>query len=1027
MAQLSLDLLGPVHITSAGVPINDFPHAKVRALLIYLAVEAGHPHHREALAELLWPNEPGRLASLRAALASLRKAIGDRTAARPYLINSHDTIQLNPASDVTLDVVRFRKLLDACNNHSHRHPAACRSCIQRFERAAELYRGDFLEDFTIKGSETFEDWARVLRERLHEEVLRALAHLTTHAEQRSAHEQAAVYARRQITLEPWCEEAYRQLMRALVSSGQRAAALAQYEHCRRVLAAEFACEPEDATVQLYEAIRKGTWQVHRRVNHDNLPAQTTVFIGRADELAMLADLLADPTHRLITLVGLGGIGKTRLALQVATEQLGSFADGVVFVPCAPLAKPDLLVPAIAQALDFTFDPRTNPRAQLLDLLQQKELLLVLDNLEHLLAAGELLLEIIQQAPLVTILATSREQLRVHGQVVMEIMGLQVPDDDQAENLEDTSAVQLFQASARRASAGFALTAANRAAAAQLCRLVEGMPLAIELAGSWARTLTCAEIVQAIARGPEMPNTTAQTLGMWPHAIMSVFDRSWRLLTSEEQQVLRRLAMFRGGCERAAAEEVAGATLPLLAALVDKSLLRRAATGRYELHELVRQYALEHLLAAGEHELVQNRHLHYYLALAEDAVQKLRGAEQQAWLDRLEREHDNLRAALRWSQTKRQRLEAGLRLVGALWWFWSIRGHLSEGRSWIEGLLRHESVATAEMQAHARAGALIGAGGLACFQGDFEVALARLEESLSLGQKLEDQQTMAYAEALLGKVAVEQGHPETARARAEQSLVLFQLVGDRWGSATTLIYLGWALTLMGDFAEGAARFEDSLAIYRELGDQRGILAAMGGLGEVAWLQGDIDLALVLGTDSLLKYQALGDKAEIAYMVVRLGDIALRQGDAARAEAEYNQGLALFQELGQKRGIAVTLQNLAQVALNRANPTAAMAALIESMHLFRDLGDPLFIARNLVLLAEATRALGQGQRAARLLGTAKRAWEDTGVPLSVGDKIDLEQITDAVRADVPEALFRAAWAEGHALTRDEAIAYVLSERS
>jgi tetratricopeptide (TPR) repeat protein len=551
-----------------------------------------------------------------------------------------------------------------------------------------------------------------------------------------------------------------------------------------------------------------------------------------------------------------------------------------------------------------------------------------------------------------------------------------------------------------------------------------MPLAIELAGSWVRTLTCAEIVQAIARGSEMPNPTSQALAMWPHAIMSVFDRSWRMLTPEELQVLQRLAVFNGGCERTAAEDVAGATLPLLAVLVDKSLLRRAATGRYELHELVRQHALEYLLAAGEHELVQDRHLHYYLALAEEAVLKLRGAEQQAWLDRLEREHDNLRTALRWTLTKRERLEAGLRLVGALWWFWSIRGHLSEGRSWIEGLLRHESAEDAEAQAHARTGALIGAGGLACFQGDFEVARARLEESLSLGHKLGDHHTMAYAEALLGKVAVEQGHPETARTRVEQSLVLFQLAGDPWGRATALVYLGWALTLSGDLAGARARFEESLAIYRELGDQRGILAVMGGLGEVAWLQGDTDLGLAIGTEGLVGYQALGDKAEIAYLVVRLGDIALRQGDIARAEAQYNQGLALFQELGQKRGIAVTLQNLAQAALNRANPTAATTALIESMQLFHDLGDPIFMARNLVMLAEAARALGQGQRAARLLGTAERAWEETSVSLSLGDKIDLEQISEAVRADMPEALFGAAWAEGHALTREEAIAYALS---
>jgi DNA-binding SARP family transcriptional activator len=398
MAHLSLVLLGALRLELDGTPVTAFESDKVRALLAFLAVEADRPHRRDALAGLLWPERPERAAhlSLNQALANLRRAIGDRTAVTPLLRITPETIQFDRASDHDLDVVAFSDLLAACDQHSHRHPETCTSCARRLHQAAALYRGSFLDQFFLSDSALFEEWALVKRERLHRRVLRALAQLADYYERRGEYDAAQHYLWSQLELDPWREESHRQLMRVLALGGQRSAALMQYATCRRILTEELGVEPETETAALYAQIQRGAALTNGRATlpTTNVPAHTplTPFIGRETELAQLADRLEDRGCRLLTLVGLGGIGKTRLALQAATDQRASFRDGVCFVALAQLRSAEFVVPAIAGALRFAFHGAVDPKTQLLAYLRAKDLLLVLDNFEHLLPA----------APIVTI-------------------------------------------------------------------------------------------------------------------------------------------------------------------------------------------------------------------------------------------------------------------------------------------------------------------------------------------------------------------------------------------------------------------------------------------------------------------------------------------------------------------------------------------------------------------------------------------------------------------------------------------------
>ncbi|HEY3288980.1 MAG TPA: BTAD domain-containing putative transcriptional regulator, partial [Anaerolineae bacterium] len=643
MTLLSLNVLGMLRVSLDGQPVVGFESNKTRALLVFLAVEAEHPHSREKLAGLFWPDQPEQVArnNLRQSIANLRHAIGDQSGDRAFLSVTRESVQFNASKDTWLDAITFTGLILACDKHAHRNPLTCQSCADRLLQASQLYRGNFLDQFFVNDSNAFEEWALVKREELRRLALQTFYRLASLYERSAKFELAFEYASRQLALDPWREEAHRQAMRALALGGQRSVALAQYETCRHVLADELNAKPSHETTALYEQIRSEASVVTYQAGESlptALPVSATPFIGRDKEMAEIAQLLENPSCRLITLIGLGGIGKTRLAIQAASQLAVTFDGGVCYVSLAPLNSSEHIVGAIADSIKFAFSSQQDPAEQLLQNLQdlKHDILLLLDNFEHLLAGAGFISEIIRRAPRVTLLVTSRERLNVSGEWTYEVLGLQVPD---VEPDEGCSATRLFCQSAHQASADFTYSALNQPFINSICRLVEGMPLAIELAAAWVNVISCQAIALELEHSLAFLSSSRRVISDRHRSLQVVFDHSWNLLTGEERRLLRRLAVFRGGFRREALLEVAGAPLSVLAALVDKSLIRRVPhdAERYDMHEFLRMCACEKLVESGELEQTHERHLSYLTALVEEAGLEYNGPRQQQWLDRIEKE------------------------------------------------------------------------------------------------------------------------------------------------------------------------------------------------------------------------------------------------------------------------------------------------------------------------------------------------------------------------------------------------------
>ncbi len=666
---------------------------------------------------------------------------------------------------------------------------------------------------------------------------------------------------------------------------------------------------------------------------NNLPPQPTPFLGREEELAEISRLLDDPACRLLTLVGPGGIGKTRLSLQVAAEKVEAFPHGVYFVPLAPLTAPDFIVSTIADALHFSFYSREDPQVQLLSYLREKTMLLVMDNFEHLVAGAGLLADILESAPSVKILVSSRERLNLHGEWVYPLAGLRVPGKEEAEPLEGYSAVQLFLQSARRVRAGFDLAAPDRPHVARLCRLVEGVPLGIELAASWVRALTCQEIVHEIEQGADFLATSMRDLPERHRSLRAVFDSSWDLLTTDEQEALRRLAVFRGGFCREAAQEL-GVSLPLLTALVDKSLLRRSPAGRYDMLEVLRQYAADKLLRApAEEAQARERHCRFYTRFLQQRENAIRGAQQKAALEEIGTEIENVRAAWSWAIEQGREAEIGQSLE-CLHLFYEMRSRFLEGE---------ETFGRAAEQLRNRGPAAEVLGKLLTRQGWFCERLARYGRAQELYQAgLEIARVhglyaeMSLALSGLGLVTYRQGDYQRAQELLRESLACCARVDDPWRQAHALNNLGTVALARGEGASAEALYRQVLDIYRRIGYRRGIASTLNNLGGEAGTRGEHVVAQRLYQESRDLFREIGDRRGLAFVLNNLGHTLEALGEYAEAEALCRESLDIFREVGDRWGITNTLNNLGALACTMGECHSSRQYFDEALALAMDLG-------------------------------------------------------------------------------------------
>ncbi len=1073
-APLTITLFGPMQVLVHGEPLPPLRSRKALWLLALLVLRHGRPVEREWLASTLWPDvDPERsLASLRSNLSELRTALGPEG---QRLQSPNRRTLLLELSGADVDVIAFD---DAIASKSPAAPA----------RAVARYAGSLLEGCP-------EEWVPQERDAREQDCLRALQMLADAALAAGTYPAAIGYYQRAIVLDPWRDAARRGLMEALSRSGDTNAALQVYRDFVSLLRSDPKAVPDAQTSALYTRLRA---EVRERSATQTapetavlgtptpavtgyLPHALTDLVGREDERLEVMSRLR--RSRLVTLTGPGGIGKTRLALEVATEAVqdqSPYPDGVWLVALDALADNAQVAGQVVSVLGLKEEAGRTVLQSLTDHLRGRRVLLVLDNCEHLLeGSAQVAGHLLRECAGVRILATSREALGITGETAWQVPALAVPDPAHLPTgrttlvrvLSGYESVQLFVERAQSVQKSFALTGDNAQIVAEVCARLGGLPLAIELAAARIKVMTVAQIAARLDDHLGLLTGGSRVAPSRQQTLRGTMDWSYALLSVPEQILLGQLSVFAGGWVLEAAEAVGagpgiapGQILDLLVSLADKSLVvfeEREQEGRYRLLETLRQYAAERLAASGKADVVRARHRDWFLALAEEGETKLKGPEQGVWLQRLEAERDNLRTALAWCGAEKNGAEAGLQLAGALWRFWELHGYFSEGRASLAEALAREGTG---VRANSRAKALNAEGVLAFYQGDYASARILYEESLTIFRDVGNKQGIALSLKDLGKLAGMHSDAATAMALYQESLGISRELADRQACAEALNDLGNLAIDQGDYASAMALYEESLGISRELANTEGIAWSLMHLASLRRDQGDFEAASDLFDECLAIFRDLGNKQAIAWSLSGLGKLAFRPGNHAAAQALYEESLTIFRDLGNKQGTALSLNYLGILKSEQEDYEAARTFYAESLTIFRELGNRLGTSWSLSGLGYIALALGDAHAARALYAESIRIQRDVEdrkgltaglrglatsfVPEAPEKAVHLWGASEALRASVDapipsheqekhahqvaqtraalgDAAFSAAWNTGCALTWEQAVAYALGE--
>lgn len=944
---LTLRLFGVFEAQADGVVVS-FATSAARALLACLAVSPGRVFTRDALAALLWPDKTQKAAftNLRQTIVRMKDGLG---ASRAEIEINSTALRFIPDS-ADVDVWRFEYLLAECARHTHADGALCDDCVARLSAAVDLYRGEFLQGLVLHDSEAFDDWLLLSREQYRRQVLNAFHLLARHYEYQGVPARTLEFAERQLALEPWHEEAHAQKMRALAVTGQRAAASAQYRDYCEILERELGIGPSHDVRVLFERIQAGEFAQAKLVAdlpRHNLPEQLTPFVGREIELADLSRWLRDPDTRLITLTGLGGMGKTRLALEAARSRLDDFAHGVFFVSLATLSSADAIAPAICAVVNCP-GQTGDAVPGLMKYIANRQMLLILDNFEHLVAGAAVVAQLLQAAPKVRILVTSRERLNLHGEQVCVVQGLDHMHQTGpgAMDAAQLASVRLFEVNVRRVDPRFEGTRDNLPAVLRIARLVRGMPLGLEMAAAWAGTLTPEAIADEIGRSASFLEAQWQDMPERQRSMRAVFDWSWNLLSADEQAALCKASVFCGAFTRAAAGEIASISLQQLARLIRKSLLAQQDDGRYALHELLRQFASERLdeLPALKRE-VQLQHSVWYLAWLAAKERRLLRNEPVQVGDEIKAEIDNVRQA--WQLACQQSQATDLaRAAIALWQFCGGAGLADEG-------IRMFSAAAGAMTNRTDA-----VGDIALFNaiiGSLSMVLGRHDEALAAGVRAAamaeaggNSFALALSWLVQGQALRRKGQTPPARvflervivfARAQRERALHAAI-ERWALLETRA-MNWLCSFDlsdANYAIVQDGITQMLAVGRSLDMRRVVAVALMDRVTLAWTMGDWETLRQTVSEAGRLSEQVGNIGGVAYALRLSGYLARHDGDYDTAMRFAAQARAKYQDVGDGVGDAYMLMEEGRLRLLMGDFSSVRENLDAAERILHPLGEP-----------------------------------------------------------------------------------------
>lgn len=1025
---LQFSLLGAPKLLRNGSLVSGFITRKAEALLYYLAVTE-RAHTRSAVAALLWPDMPEQNArkNLRDVIASLRKTVGD------LLIISHQTLAINPDYPYTVDVTILSKILSDPKG----------AALDDLREAIGLYHGEFLEGFFVLNAAPFDDWVRQKREEYLILVLNSLHTLADRYMAANEFDAGLTATRRLLLLDPWNEQAHRKQMWLLACAGQRTAALAQYQTCAQVLAEELQLEPMPETTALYLQIRDGLFTQRLPVNKDeqgnranadrvlnlpaevpavrpphNLPRRLTPLIDRFHESNALRKRLLDPNYPLLTIVGEGGVGKTRLALAVAQSLVegttalptpdsgwrasgpvgpasapglagpaSQFQDGVWFVPLANLLPSDniaeQLATAIGVALGLEFAGNRSLKTQLLERLASKQLLLVLDNFEHFIAGVGFVIELLQSVHNLKLLVTSRHRLNLQAEYVYRLEGLTIPETVDSSltqtTILDYASVQLFIERAARTTPGFALTAENQSDVLTICQFVEGLPLGIELAAALIEHNDVAAIAQALTENYTLLAAELMDLSPRHRSISTVLDYSWQLLTADEAQILAQCSIFQGGFNLDAVTTITGASINQLESLVQQSLLRHADGGRFEMHELVRQYAADQLGASPTRQTeVMQRYCAYYVDLLYTNQEQL--PDNRLIGAAMRQELGNIRATWSHASAAADTYLLAKGLDGFVRCY-EMAGLYKEGeallRQTVTQLETSRSYAAAPTEEQHLLARLWLEQGLFCLRlGNLHHAETLYQQAQVVGQQLNDAVLLAYAQLRMSLLMLMRGNYKAALTAGEEAQQWAKQAGLMALQGSILSNIGIAYEYSGDKEQARTALLQALQMTRQYGTKEAEALLLINLGELHQKTGNFAEALHCHQQALFLLRRIDKQHGIALVLHYLGSLLITMGSYIQARTHLEQALGIFRQIGDRYYVELIITRLSNLFYQLELYEKAQTYSEQAIHLATSVGHQGVLAEALFYAGRIWTAQQQPTQAQDVYQRALKLWQESG---------------------------------------------------